>query len=167
MNLPILPLFSNFTIPSTSAKRVSSLPRPTFFPGFHFVPRWRARIFPPTTCSPPNFLRPNLWADESRPLREEPTPFLCAMNKIFDFRLPIACLDRAIQNSIPLLRNRIYFDSSKRLSVPLRAFVMLSSLLSEHQQFLFPPMLNNCGRNFSRSHHRSSLFSIPGCKQSV
>src|SRR5688572_761372 len=79
MNFPPRPFSSNLTIPSTRAKRVSSLPRPTFFPGFHFVPRCRARILPPRTCSPPNFFRPNRCELESRPLRDEPTPFLCAI----------------------------------------------------------------------------------------
>src|SRR5918911_1461141 len=79
MNLPCRPLSSNFTTPSTSANSVSSLPRPTFLPGFHFVPRWRARMLPPKTCSPPNFFRPSRCECESRPLRDEPTPFLCAI----------------------------------------------------------------------------------------
>src|SRR6266850_7342190 len=79
MNFPVLPLSSNFTTPETSANKVSSLPRPTFFPGFHFVPRCRARMLPPRTLSPPNFFRPNRCEFESRPLRDEPTPFLCAI----------------------------------------------------------------------------------------
>src|SRR5215212_12050576 len=80
MNLPERPLSSNLTMPSTSAKSVSSLPRPTFLPGFHFVPRWRARMFPPSTRSPPNFFNPSRCAFESRPLRDDPTPFLCAIS---------------------------------------------------------------------------------------
>src|SRR5215204_7221372 len=79
MNLPCRPLSSNLTTPSMSANSVSSLPRPTFLPGFHFVPRCRARILPPRTASPPNFFRPSRCECESRPLRDEPTPFLCAI----------------------------------------------------------------------------------------
>src|SRR5437588_4125445 len=71
MNFPLRPLSSNFTTPSISANKVSSLPRPTFLPGFHLVPRWRARILPPSTRSPPNFFKPNRCEFESRPLREE------------------------------------------------------------------------------------------------
>src|ERR1043166_524763 len=93
MNLPWRPLSSNFTIPSTSANSVSSLPRPTFLPGFHFVPRWRARMLPPKTCSPPNFFKPKRCECESRPLRDEPTPFLRAIvlppEGIFDLRFLI------------------------------------------------------------------------------
>src|SRR5829696_6151899 len=79
MYLPCRPLSSNLTTPSMSANSVSSLPRPTFLPGFHFVPRCRARMLPPSTRSPPNFLSPSLCAFESRPFRDEPTPFLCAI----------------------------------------------------------------------------------------
>src|SRR5882762_2751996 len=86
MNLPERPLSSNFTTPSIREKRVSSLPRPTLFPGFHLVPRCRAMMLPPTTRSPPNFFKPSRWDCESRPFRDEPTPFLCA---ILDFRSSI------------------------------------------------------------------------------
>src|ERR1051325_2025253 len=82
MNFPDRPLSSNFTTPSIKANRVSSLPRPTFLPGFHFVPRWRARMLPPRTRSPPNFFNPSRCEFESRPLRDEPTPFLCAIFKL-------------------------------------------------------------------------------------
>src|SRR6266850_6117814 len=82
MNFPDRPLSSNLTTPSIIANRVSSLPRPTFLPGFHFVPRCRARMLPPNTCWPPNFFRPRRWEFESRPLRDEPTPFLCAIKTL-------------------------------------------------------------------------------------
>src|SRR4028119_1359273 len=81
MNLPCRPLSSNLTKPSIKANNVSSLPRPTFLPGFHFVPRWRAKMLPPSTRSPPNFFSPNRCDCESRPLRELPTPFLCAITQ--------------------------------------------------------------------------------------
>src|SRR5256885_2181 len=102
MYLPDRPLSSNFTKPSTRANNVSSLPLPTFLPGFHLVPRCLARIFPPTTRSPPNFFRPNRCELESRPLRDEPTPFLCAISHfrcpISDFRLMLR-FQSAIGNS--------------------------------------------------------------------
>src|SRR6266478_7919531 len=85
MNLPFRPLSSNFTKPSISENNVSSLPIPTFLPGFHLVPRCRARMFPPRTRSPPNFLSPKRCEFESRPFREEPTPFLCAISKLLRF----------------------------------------------------------------------------------
>lgn len=44
---------SKFTTPSTRANRVSSEPRPTLVPGSTAVPRWRIRIEPAVTVSPP------------------------------------------------------------------------------------------------------------------
>src|SRR5690242_16415054 len=73
-------LVPNRTAPATSAKRVSSLPRPTPSPGWKWVPRWRTRISPALTCWPPNRLTPRYCALESRPLRDEDAPFLCAMS---------------------------------------------------------------------------------------
>jgi len=46
-------MLSKFTIPSLSAKRVSSLPLPTFIPGKKEVPLWRIKIDPADTFSPP------------------------------------------------------------------------------------------------------------------
>src|SRR2546428_5176973 len=68
--------------PLTLAKRVSSLPRPTFSPGFTRVPRCRTMIVPPGTTCPPNALNPNRCELESRPFRELPNPFLCAINQL-------------------------------------------------------------------------------------
>ena len=57
-----------------------SRPMPTFSPGQNFVPRWRTRMLPASTASPPELLHAEALAGrESRPLREEPPDFLCAM----------------------------------------------------------------------------------------
>src|SRR4051794_13580423 len=53
---------------------------PTPSPGWNRVPRWRTMISPPVTCWPANTFTPRRFALESRPLRLEPRPFLCAMN---------------------------------------------------------------------------------------
>ena len=37
------------------------LAKPTFGPGCHLVPRWRAIMLPASTCSPPNIFRPSRW----------------------------------------------------------------------------------------------------------
>src|SRR5688572_28647758 len=66
-------------MPSTLANSVSSEPRPTLRPGLKRVPRWRTRMEPPVTHCPPKRLTPSICGFESRPLRELPTPFLCAM----------------------------------------------------------------------------------------
>src|SRR5579864_829818 len=78
-NLPIEPLFRNLMRPVILAKSVSSLPRPTFSPGFTRVPRCRTMMVPPGTTCPPNALKPSRCAFESRPFREVPCPFLCAI----------------------------------------------------------------------------------------
>src|SRR3984893_4277374 len=52
---------------------------PTPAPGLKRVPRWRTMISPPFTACPANVLTPRRWALESRPLRLEPSPFLCAI----------------------------------------------------------------------------------------
>src|SRR3954449_7847824 len=68
------------TAPGTSANSVSSLPRPTPRPGWKWVPRWRTMISPALTTWPPKRLTPRRWALESRPLRDDEAPFLCAMS---------------------------------------------------------------------------------------
>src|SRR6185436_20905059 len=82
MNLPLRPFSSNLTVPVTSANRVSSEPLPTLWPGLNLVPRCRTKIEPPSTLSPPNRFTPSRCAFESRPFRELPTPFLCAINPL-------------------------------------------------------------------------------------
>src|ERR1041385_4202964 len=52
---------------------------PTFSPAKNLVPRWRTMMLPAEMDSPPNFFTPSLWPGESRPLREEPPAFLCAI----------------------------------------------------------------------------------------
>src|SRR5580700_7403369 len=52
---------------------------PTSSPGWNLVPRWRTMMLPATTISPPNFLTPSRRPRLSRPLRDEPPAFLCAI----------------------------------------------------------------------------------------
>src|SRR3954447_1025130 len=53
---------------------------PTPSPGLKRVPRWRTMISPPVTVCPANTFTPRRFALESRPLRLEPRPFLCAIS---------------------------------------------------------------------------------------
>src|ERR1017187_8194795 len=100
------------TVPAARAYSVSSLPMPTPSPGLNFVPRWRTMISPPVTVSPANVFTPSRCALESRPLRLEPSPFLCAM------------LD---------LRN---LDARQLLAVAGAPLVTALGLELEHAQFL-------------------------------
>src|SRR5262245_54903269 len=52
---------------------------PTLGPGCHLVPRWRARMLPANTCWPPYLFIPSRRPAVSRPLRDEPPAFLCAI----------------------------------------------------------------------------------------
>src|SRR5687767_3270265 len=73
------PFFLNWTRPSFSANSVWSVPTPTLSPARYGVPRWRTRILPANTCSPPNFLTPSRFDWDSRPFLVLPPAFLCAM----------------------------------------------------------------------------------------
>src|SRR5205085_5878198 len=135
MNLPCRPLSSNFTTPSMSANNVSSLPRPTFLPGFHFVPRCRARMFPPSTRSPPNFFKPKRCECESRPFRDEPTPFLCAIALtpndecgMMNDELSTICHSS--------LTNRVNLHRRIALPVALFALVLFAPLLFEDDDLI-------------------------------
>src|SRR6185436_2401784 len=79
MTRPRRPVLKS-TVPALLAKIVSSLPMPTPVPGLKRVPRWRTMISPPVTVWPANTFTPRRLAFESRPLREEPRPFLCAIS---------------------------------------------------------------------------------------
>src|SRR3712207_2198733 len=74
------PFVPNSTAPASRANSVSSLPRPTPAPGWKWVPRWRTMISPAFTTCPPKRFTPRRWALESRPLRDDEAPFLCAMS---------------------------------------------------------------------------------------
>src|SRR3954452_23744006 len=70
----------NCTVPSAVAKIVWSRPRPVPSPGQKRVPRWRTMISPPVTFCPAKTLTPSMFGFDSRPLRLEPRPFLCAIS---------------------------------------------------------------------------------------
>jgi hypothetical protein len=70
----------NCTMPSAVANKVSSPPRPTFSPGWNFVPRWRTMIAPAWTAVPEWTFTPRRFAAESRPLRDEAAPFFFDMD---------------------------------------------------------------------------------------
>src|SRR5215813_1518635 len=52
---------------------------PTLAPAWKVVPRWRTRMLPAGTTWPPKRFTPRRWPGESRPLRELPPAFLCAI----------------------------------------------------------------------------------------
>src|SRR5665213_3565498 len=52
---------------------------PTLRPGCQVVPRWRQMMLPAIAASPPDFFSPRRRPALSRPLREDPPAFLCAI----------------------------------------------------------------------------------------
>ena len=48
-------------------------------PGRNRVPRWRTMIMPALTSWPAKIFTPRYFGFESRPFRDEPRPFLCAI----------------------------------------------------------------------------------------
>src|SRR3954453_16274424 len=73
------PLALKTTVPSRFAKIGSSRPIPVPGPGRKPVPRWRTMIVPAVTPWPSKTLTPSIFGFESRPFRDEPSPFLCAI----------------------------------------------------------------------------------------
>src|SRR5688500_20034394 len=58
---------------------------PTLSPGCHLVPRWRTMMLPARAAWLPNNFTPRRLLSLSRPLRDEPPAFLCAMLNYFAF----------------------------------------------------------------------------------
>src|SRR5258705_10610230 len=83
---------------------------PTLRPGCTLVPSWRMMMLPAMTFSPPYFFTPWNFGFESRPLRDEPTPFLCAISltetDVVDFHfgeaLPVSLLSRVVLPALHL-----------------------------------------------------------------
>src|SRR6266850_7625223 len=124
-------------MPAILANSVSSLPMPTFRPRLNLVPRWRTRIDPPLTSWPPKRFTPSRCEWLSRPFRELPTPFLCA-----------------IQNS--WTSNRYLVDSNGYVILPMsvRSAILLLPLLFKYNDFLCAVMLDHrrfdCGIRYQR-----------------
>src|SRR5215475_6385511 len=119
-NLPIRPRSLNSTVPVTFANKVSSLPQPTLSPGLILVPRWRTMIDPPGTSCPPKTFTPSRCALESRPFRELPNPFLCAISHLH--------------------QNLAHPNLREVLPVALRALVLFLALELEDQHLLAAPV---------------------------
>src|SRR5512136_144924 len=117
------PRCSTRTTPATLANRVSSPPRPTFLPGLKRVPRCRTRMLPPVTAWPENAFIPRRRPALSRPLRELPTPFLCAMIS-------------SVRGGGPLRYDLRDPDLGQLLAVPCLAAILLALLELEHVDLL-------------------------------
>src|SRR5882672_5182352 len=79
---------SNLTLPSIRLNRVKSRPLPTFWCSTQRAPRWRMMMPPARTDWPSLTFTPSRLDSESRPLEEEPPPFLCAIGRRIIGTLP-------------------------------------------------------------------------------
>src|SRR5579864_1271201 len=111
---------------------------PTSPPGWNLVPRWRTMMLPATTISPPNFFTPNRRPRLSRPLREEPPAFLCA----------ICCSPRPARRRTAAARGGVDpGDPQHRLVLAMAVFapVILPPLLLEDDDLVGATLLDQLG----------------------
>src|SRR6516164_11006669 len=108
---------------------------PTCVPGWNLVPRWRTMMWPGTTISPPNFLTPSRRPRLSRPLRDEPPAFLCAIGHSF-------LMPRPARTGTSDLGNPKH---GLVLAMPFLAPVVLPPLLFEDDDLARPGMLDHGG----------------------
>src|SRR3954447_6484489 len=135
----------NSTVPADLAKIVSSLPMPAPSPGRNFVPRWRTMISPPDTVCPANTFTPSRLAFESRPLRLEPRPFLCAIRS----------------SSALLLADARDPDPRQLLAVTGAAAVAALVLELEHAQLGAALVTDDLGRDHRRAEALGVEHRVP------
>src|SRR4051794_29465505 len=119
---------ANSTVPARAAKIVSSRPMPAPSPGRKRVPRWRTMISPPVTVWPAKTLTPRRCALESRPLRLNPSPFLCAI-----FAVLLLLRGRGAA-ALGLQLDPGHLDAGEVLPVPGAPRLALLGLELEHPQ---------------------------------
>src|SRR6516165_5362585 len=115
---------------------------PTCVPGWNLVPRWRTMMLPGTTISPPNFLTPSRLPRLSRPLREEPPAFLCAIRH--SFLVPRTAGTSDLGN----------LQHGLLLAMPLLAPIVVPPLLLEDDDLRGAGLLDDGGGNRRASQQR-------------
>src|SRR5262249_6897069 len=122
---------------------------PTLSPGCHLVPRWRAKILPASTCSPPYFLIPSRRPAVSRPLREEPPAFLCAMTMFPSCGDETSAADDLLDAYRRLL-----------LAVPALAARVLAATRLECDDLWRAALLDDFGSDFGARKDRRANFRL-------
>src|SRR5215216_1653862 len=138
------------TVPSTLANRVSSPPRPTPSPGWMRVPRWRTRIVPAVTSWPPWRLTPSRLAAESRPLRLEDAPFLCAISAFLLLLVLLLLLGLAARPGRAPARaevDRLDLEPGQGLAVAEGAALAGLVLVGEDADLPAPVLVDHTGRD--------------------
>src|SRR5215831_2700288 len=103
---------------------------PTFTPGCTRVPRCRTMIAPAVMGSPPNAFTPSRLACESRPLRELPPAFLCAIAVACSVAYSVAYFPGALSD------DAFDLELGESLAVPLVPPVVLAPLHFEDGELL-------------------------------
>src|SRR4029079_15529265 len=125
---------------------------PTLRPPWNLVPRWRTRILPAGTSCPPKRLTPNRLASESRPLRDEPPAFLCAIFLLLPSR-------SGRLDALDLHLGEI-------LAVRVLASIMLAPLLLEHDQMRPARLLDDrTGDLGAAQRRRAELRPVAGVQR--
>src|SRR6185437_1604198 len=139
----------NFTAPAALAKIVWSRPMPTCVPGWNLVPRWRTMMLPGTTAWPPHFLTPRRRPALSRPLRDEPPAFLCAMSRAPRY---------AGRSGAGL--DVVDAQHGDRLAMPVLAPVVVAAALLEDEDLVAALLLDDGCAHSSARHRRGPRLGL-------
>src|ERR1700679_1123069 len=99
---------------------------------------------PDTIFWPPKSFTPSRWPALSRPLREEPPAFLCAMGVLL----------------LLAARDRRDLDLGERLAMAALAMRVLAALLLEGDDFLALAMLEDLGRDRGAGNERRAMLRL-------
>src|SRR5260363_423829 len=113
---------------------------PTFLPGCMRVPRWRTIILPARIDREPNILTPSRLDSESRPLRDEPPAFLCAIY--------IAFIPQWKPFHYRLCRCAVLYSSADGR----RVLVMFAAAQLKDFDFGMTPLCYHCGSDLRMRH---------------
>src|SRR5215218_10659439 len=114
------------------------------------VPRWRTRIVPAVTSWPPWRLTPSRLAAESRPLRLEDAPFLCAISAFLLLLVLLLLLGLAARpGRAPASAevDRLDLEPGQGLAVAHGAFLAGLVLVGEDADLLAPVLVDHTGRD--------------------
>src|SRR5713101_5531362 len=170
MKRPLRPLSSKRTMPVMRANSVSSLPRPTFRPGLWRVPRGRTRVVPAWTSGPPKRLTPRRCPCESRPLVDEPPPFLCAIGGSFPAKFDVADLHGGVvlpvaANDLVLLGPPIFHDRQlgvARLRDDFAGYLGLGGVSAGDELLLVVVYGQHVGKSHLGAHLAGQALNLDG-----
>src|SRR5207237_5968959 len=117
------------------------------------MPRWRTMMLPGSTISPPNFLTPSRRPALSRPLRDEPPAFLCAilslLSRRFIRRRPPAAPPRCRRCFLPGQPDLGDLQHGLVLAMAVLAPVILPPLFLENDDLVGAALLDQGGADRS------------------